>query len=66
MGTSSSHIVVLKQLTGNAPAHLDPLQAFFAPYTNELILFWISVWITTAGVLVVKVVREYMAHRRSK
>ena len=60
-------LIVIKELAGNPPPHLNMIQKFLAPYTESLVTFWISVWIMTAIVLFVFYIREYRAHRnRSK
>ena len=63
MNTSTQNLIVLKELGGNAPTHLNPLQELFAPHIHALTMFWIFVWCATALILVVKLTREYLAHR---
>jgi hypothetical protein len=63
MNTSTDDLIVLKELQGNPPTSLDPLQQVLAPYIEELTAFWVAVWCMTAVVLVVHLVREYRKHK---
>jgi hypothetical protein len=63
MGTSTNNLLVLKELAGNAPTSLDPLQQLLAPHVHELIYFWVAVWSVTAIVLLIRLVREYIEYR---
>ena len=64
MGTSSQNLIVLKELVGNAPSHLDRTQQLLAPHIQLITHFWIGLWLITAIVVLVKVFREYIAYRK--
>jgi hypothetical protein len=66
MGTSTPKLIVLKELEGNQPTSLDPVQTFFAPHVDTLTTFWIAVWCVTAIVLLVRLGREYLEHRKRR
>ena len=59
-------LIVLKELAGNPVPELDELQAFFAPYSEHLTTFWISVWVMTAIILIVMYLDAYKTHRSDK
>ncbi len=58
-------LIVLKQLTGNAPPTLSALQSMLVPHVELLTEIWVSVWITTAGVLLWKLFKAYREQRGS-
>ncbi len=64
MKTETHNLIILKELKGNAPVHLSPFQEFLEPYTQGLIIFWIAVWCATIIFVVVKIIREYITHRK--
>jgi hypothetical protein len=66
MGTSTPKLIVLKELVGNAPPHLDPLQQLLAPHIEIINDFWLSVWCMTLIVLLVKLFLDYREHRKKK
>ncbi|MDB5238642.1 MAG: hypothetical protein JWM46_912 [Candidatus Kaiserbacteria bacterium] len=57
MATSS--LIVLNELLGNQPTHLNAIQVFFLPYEHLLSLFWILIWCITAGVVLTHLAQEY-------
>lgn len=59
-----SSYIVLKELAGNAPPTLNPIQAFMAPHVHAIIQFWIAVWFFTAFVVLFHLVLEYRRSRR--
>jgi hypothetical protein len=66
MGTSSQKIIVLKELVGNTPVQLDALQQFLLPFAWLIHDFWVSVWVMTLLVVLVKLAFEYREHRRKR
>ena len=66
MGTSTPPLIVLKELAGNVPTHLDSVQRFFEPHTDSLVHFWVAVWFATSLYLILHVASEYSAHRRNR
>jgi hypothetical protein len=65
MNTSTQNLIVLRELEGNPPVQLDPLQQFLAPHVEVLIAFWVAVWCGTAIFLLVKLAREYREYRKT-
>jgi hypothetical protein len=51
--------IVLKDLYGNAPTLLSPLQEFLSRHLDLLTNAWISAWIVTGAVLIWIYVRGY-------
>jgi hypothetical protein len=66
MNTSTANLIVLRELRGNAPTHLDPLQQLAHPYIPLLTLFWIAIWCGTLAFVIAKTSREYLAYRKNK
>ena len=66
MDPSQHKLIVLKELRGNAPTHLDPIQQALAPHVQLLINIWIAIWCVTAVFILVKLGREYLAHRKKE
>jgi hypothetical protein len=60
----NSSFIVLKALAGNDAPSLNAFQSFLAPHAELLSHAWFSVWCMTAIVVLVKLVREYVDHRR--
>lgn len=59
-------LIVLKELAGNPPPHLNALQQLFAPHVETLISLWIALWIMTAFVLIGIYVNAYREHRAKR
>jgi hypothetical protein len=66
MGTSTPQLIVLKELEGNQPTSLDPVQTLLAPHVDALTAFWITLWCLTAIVLLIRLAREYLEHRKRR
>jgi hypothetical protein len=62
--TSTHGLIILKELEGNAPTHLDPLQQMLEPHIQTLTLFWVALWFATLAFVISKLVREYLQYRR--
>ncbi len=62
---SSSYITLAGQ-DGNAPATLYPMQQMLAPYADALTSFWLAVWLTTAGVVLARLVQEYRTRDKDR
>lgn len=60
---TSLPIIALKQLAGNEPTHLYPLQEAMLPYVDLIAHAWIALWVLTALVLTVQLAREYRSYR---
>ena len=59
-------LIVLKELRGNDPVQLTPLQQFLAPHVTTLIDTWILIWCATAAIVVLKLIHEYRLHKARK
>jgi hypothetical protein len=66
MENATTSLIVLKELAGHPPTHLDPLQQFLSPHLQGLIYFWFSVWCVTGVVLLIKLWQEYHEQKRQK
>ena len=66
MDPSQHKLIILKELRGNAPTHLDPIQKALEPHAQLLINTWIAIWCVTAIVILAKLGREYLEHRRKQ
>ncbi len=64
MEHGTTTLIVLKELAGNPLPHLNTIQKFLLPHVPFLTMFWISVWITTAFVLLIKLWYEYKEYKR--
>lgn len=56
-------LIILKDLIGNEPTQLYPLQEMLVPHLHTLITGWFSIWCMTALILLVQLAREYIEHR---
>ena len=65
MEGTSTHYIVLKELAGNAPPTLNPIQQVMAPYVHEIIVFWLTVWCFVGLVLLLHLYQEYRKSRSS-
>lgn len=63
---TSLPVIALKQLAGNEPTFLYPLQEFLLPYVDALSHAWLLVWVLTAIVLTYRLVREYQRTRATR
>ncbi len=59
MDQATTTFIVLKELAGNPPPQLNAIQKMLAPHIELLTTLWISIWVVTAIVLVVKLRNEY-------
>ena len=59
MESATATSIVLKELAGNPPPHLNAIQTFLAPHVGFLTTLWISLWVLTAIALVIKLMYEY-------
>ncbi len=59
-------VIALKMLLGNEPTHLNAFQSVLAPFVHEIAFGWLCVWGITALVLLVRLAREYRAHRAAQ
>ena len=66
MNTGTTTYIVLKELAGNRPPHLDMLQQILAAHLETVSAFWISLWIMTFIVVLYQVYKEYRASRHGK
>jgi hypothetical protein len=64
--TASTTYLVLKEVAGHSPTHLDPLQQLLAPHVDTLINIWISIWCMTAVVLLYKLWHEYREQKQRR
>ncbi|HVU75230.1 MAG TPA: hypothetical protein VHD38_00090 [Candidatus Paceibacterota bacterium] len=61
---NDTNLLVLHELEGNPPIELTPLQQRLAPHANEIIYFWIVVWVITGIAALAEVVRQYRASKK--
>ncbi len=66
MENGTTTLIVLKELAGNPPPHLNAIQELLAPHVGLLTTLWISVWITTAAVLLVQPWHAYKEHKNNQ
>lgn len=66
MENGTTTLIVLKELAGNPPPHLNAIQELLLPHVGFLTTVWISVWITTAIVLLAKVWYEYREYKNKR
>ncbi len=59
MEHSTSTLIVLKELAGNPPPQLNAIQEFLTPHVGLLTDIWISAFVMTIIVLLVKLWSEY-------
>ena len=50
--------IALSVLAGNDPAGLNALQQILEPYTHQLTLLWMAIWLTTAIWVLIYLLRE--------
>lgn len=62
--TSTSTLLVLKELAGNEPTSLNMMQRLLEPHLDILILFWFSVWCATLVFVIRHALNEYRAQKR--
>jgi hypothetical protein len=65
MNHATTTLIVLKQLAGHVPPHLDPLQSFIERHIDTITNLWISVWWITALILLYKLWHEYKEQRKN-
>ena len=66
MENGTTTLIVLKELAGNPPPHLNAIQKLLVPHVEFLTAFWISVWILTAIVLLVQLWYAYKEHKNQR
>ncbi len=64
MNATTTKLVVLKELEGNPPVTLDPLQQFLAPYAGTMTAFWVALWFATAIAVLLKLWHEYQESKK--
>jgi hypothetical protein len=64
--STTPQIIVLKELSGNPPVQLHPIQQFMAPHIDTMVAFWIAVWFATGIAVLLGLLRDYREHRKSK
>ena len=63
MDTATPGLLVLKNLAGNLPPHLNTLQLWLLPHAGTITAFWWGLWCVTALYLLERLIREYLASR---
>ena len=58
--------IVLKELAGNQPPTLNPIQQFMEPHLHALIVFWTTVWVITCVAVLYKGYKEYRRAKNEK
>jgi|GEM_PF-2116232 len=66
MQHATTTYLVIKQLAGHLPPHLDPLQQIIADHIDLVTNLWISVWWMTAFVLLYHLWQEYKEQKNDK
>ncbi len=61
--STSAQLMPLREIAGNPPTHLYPMQELLVPYTGWLIAFWFALWCMTAVVLIYRLAKEFRSCR---
>ncbi len=56
---TSTPIIALKALTGNAPAHLLPMQVFLSEHLTLIKMMWQILWVIVFIAVIIHLLREY-------
>ncbi len=56
-------LIVLKELAGNKPTQLSPVQQYIDHHIYAFSYFWFIVWCVTAATMLVKLWYEYKSQR---
>ncbi len=59
MDSTTTPLIILKELAGNQPASLNAVQVMFADHADTLTIFWFFMWCVTVIILIAYTVREY-------
>lgn len=66
MPTPSLTTIELKQLIGNAPTTLSPIQEKLNAHIDTLVHMWWGVWWLTACILLAFLVRDYVKYKKNR
>ncbi len=56
---TTTNLIVLKQLAGNDPVTLYPIQIMMEPHVDLIIAAWTALWFTTLTIVLYKLFREW-------
>jgi hypothetical protein len=65
MENATTTYIVLKELYGNPPPQLGAIQEILVPHLDFLTSAWISIWVVTAVIVLLRLIHEYRTHTRT-